>query len=49
MFDTARPSWQNPRVLAILLAVFLAGPKGDDGTVTAAFMYVEKDGIKPPM
>ena len=31
------------------LAVFLAGPKGDDGTVTAAFMYVEKDGIKPPM
>ena len=30
-------------------AVFLAGPKGEDGTVTAAFMYVEKDGIKPPM
>lgn len=25
MFDTGRPSWQNPRVLAILLAVFLAG------------------------
>jgi hypothetical protein len=31
------------------LAVFLAGPKDPDGTVTAAFMYVEKDGIKPPM
>lgn len=31
------------------LAVFLAGPKGPDGTVTAAFMYVEKDGVKPPM
>src|SRR5438552_3909930 len=30
-------------------AVFLAGPKGADGTVTATFMYVEKDGIKPPM
>ena len=30
-------------------AVFLAGPKGVDGTVTANFMYVEKDGIKPPM
>ncbi len=30
-------------------AVFLAGPKGEDGTVTANFMYVEKDGIKPPM
>lgn len=30
-------------------AVFLAGPKGQDGTVTATFMYVEKDGIKPPM
>ncbi len=30
-------------------AVFLAGPKGPDGTVTAMFMYVEKDGIKPPM
>ncbi len=30
-------------------AVFLAGPKGADGTVTANFMYVEKDGIKPPM
>jgi hypothetical protein len=30
-------------------AVFLAGPKGPDGTVTATFMYVEKDGIKPPM
>jgi len=25
MFDTGRPSWQNPRVLAILLVVFLAG------------------------
>lgn len=25
MFDTGKPSWQNPRVLAILLAVFLAG------------------------
>jgi hypothetical protein len=31
------------------LAAFLAGPKEPDGTVTAAFMYVEKDGIKPPM
>ena len=31
------------------LAVFLAGPKGADGTVTATFMYLEKDGIKPPM
>ena len=30
-------------------AVFLAGPKGQDGIVTATFMYVEKDGIKPPM
>jgi hypothetical protein len=30
-------------------AVFLVGPKAEDGTVTAAFMYVEKDGIKPPM
>lgn len=30
-------------------AVFLAGPKGEDGTVMAAFMYVEKDGVKPPM
>ena len=30
-------------------AVFLAGPKGPDGTVAATFMYVEKDGIKPPM
>jgi hypothetical protein len=30
-------------------AVFLAGPKGEDGTVTANFMYVEKHGIKPPM
>jgi hypothetical protein len=29
--------------------VFLAGPKGEDGSVTASFMYVEKDGIKPPM
>ena len=29
--------------------VFLAGPKGEDGSVTANFMYVEKDGIKPPM
>jgi len=29
--------------------VFLAGPKGADGTVTAAFLYVEKDGVKPPM
>ena len=30
-------------------AVFLAGPKGEDGSVTANFMYVEKDGIKPLM
>ena len=30
-------------------AVFLAGPKGEDGSVTANFMYVEKEGIKPPM
>src|SRR5579862_9489035 len=30
-------------------AVFLAGPKGPDGTVTAMFMYVEKDGVKPAM
>lgn len=25
MFDTDRPSWQNPRVLGILLMVFLCG------------------------
>ena len=25
MFDTDRPSWQNPRVLAILILVFLSG------------------------
>jgi hypothetical protein len=25
MFDTDRPSWQNPRVLAILMLVFLSG------------------------
>lgn len=25
MFDTDRPSWQNPRVLVILLLVFLSG------------------------
>lgn len=25
MFDTDRPSWQNPRVLAILMLVFLCG------------------------
>lgn len=25
MFDTDRPSWQNPRVLAILVLVFLCG------------------------
>lgn len=31
------------------MAVFLAGPKEADGTVAANFMYVEKDGIKPPM
>ena len=31
------------------LSVFLAGPKEADGTVAANFMYVEKDGIKPPM
>ena len=31
------------------VAVFLAGPKAADGTVAANFMYVEKDGIKPPM
>jgi hypothetical protein len=31
------------------VAVFLAGPKEADGTITANFMYVEKDGIKPPM
>jgi hypothetical protein len=31
------------------VAVFLAGPKEADGTVEANFMYVEKDGIKPPM
>ena len=30
-------------------AVFLAGPNGEDGSVTTNFMYVEKDGIKPPM
>ena len=30
-------------------AVFLAGPKEVDGTVKPAFMYVEKDGIKPRM
>jgi hypothetical protein len=29
--------------------VFLAGPKGEDGSVTANFIYVEKDGIKPSM
>jgi hypothetical protein len=31
------------------IAVFLLGPKGPDGTVKPNFMYVEKDGIKPPM
>ena len=31
------------------VAVFLAGPKEADGTVAATFMYIEKDGIKPPM
>src|SRR5436305_15295229 len=30
-------------------AVFLVGSKGEDGSVTANFMYFEKDGIKPPM
>lgn len=31
------------------MAVFAFGPKAADGSVTAASMYVEKDGIKPPM
>jgi hypothetical protein len=31
------------------MAVFAVGPKAADGTVTALFMYVEHDGIKPPM
>ena len=31
------------------MAVFAAGPKAADGSVTATFMYVENAGIKPPM
>jgi hypothetical protein len=30
-------------------AVFIVAPKKDDGTLTAARVTVEKDGIKPPM
>jgi hypothetical protein len=30
-------------------AVFVIAPKAADGALTAAFMYVETDGIKPPM
>jgi len=30
-------------------AVFIIGPKKDDGSLTAARVTVEKDGIKPPM
>lgn len=30
-------------------AVFVVAPKAPDGGMTAAFMYVEKNGIKPPM
>jgi|SRR5579863_4480393 len=30
-------------------AVFVVAPKGPDGGLTAAFMYIEKDGIKPPL
>lgn len=30
-------------------AVFVVAPKAPDGSLTAAAMYVEKDGIKPPM
>jgi len=30
-------------------AVFLSGPKEADGTINATFLYVEKDGVKPPM
>ena len=32
-----------------LLAVFVIALKKPDGTVTAARLYAEKDGIKPPM
>ena len=30
-------------------AVFIVAPKKDDGTITAARVTVEKDGVKPPM
>jgi hypothetical protein len=30
-------------------AVFIVAPKKDDGTMTAARVTVEKDGVKPPM
>jgi hypothetical protein len=30
-------------------AVFIVAPKKDDGSITAARVTVEKDGIKPPM
>ena len=31
------------------MAVFLLGPKEPDGSVAPNFIYIEKDGIKPPM
>jgi hypothetical protein len=31
------------------MAVFVFGPKAADGSVTAIAMYVEKNGIKPPL
>lgn len=36
-------------LLKLGAAVFLAGPKREDGSMTANSMYVEKDGIKPAM
>src|SRR5580700_4409685 len=30
-------------------AVFIVAPKKDDGSITAARVTVEKDGVKPPM
>jgi len=39
MFDTGRPSWQNPRVLAILLVVFLCGAVAGAVVMRAGLYY----------
>ncbi|MGA2595553.1 MAG: hypothetical protein ABSH09_00945 [Bryobacteraceae bacterium] len=39
MFDTDRPSWQNPRVLAILLVVFLCGAVAGAVVMRAGLYY----------